>query len=923
MNSRYRKTLGIVKSTGLEEREILSNYRKKLKTDVENIDNINEAVLELMKSIVHPRFGLKISEKIFIDIVKGSNLSSKKMTLFMRGFKSITHKLMFDILKNKYGKTVGSHFERNECEITVDPMKLPSDRSGIPCKFPPMKMKVASSVQYIKFEFFGSSGCIFVFFYLKKIIENFLKNLPEKIEKLYSSPNSKSSKENSSENESGTDQDSPKISSDSSLTLSPVFRTNRNRNLIKTSPGNKETKEPNVKEAPNVMEAETKTSRQETTINPLKVEIDTSSEEASNDETPKSKEAVSSEVNNETTMNVEEQEIIEVEKEIATEEVNVVSSKKEPIKKIEFQLLDCAVCALIRITQNINQLVEPTNLSFEIQCSCLCLRAKDTTGDFISKSVEMICKTDLVNVDSMPQLRENLQKIILNFIPEGASIFYCRLLRSLETMQPLERDRLVVFLREILDFCLESEFENCMYKDKQARRSLFQYLETTGSYFAFQSVVESLFKMFQHGVDVAKFLPEKLRYIIGLFQSAKHIEDFISYHDVIGEISRGIISDVYNRKFIDYIKLSRKFFKVDEERLEITFDNYLYIDKVNSRVFHFLDLGGEVYSEPIDFDNLVYVQNNKLISSRKWDFCVEDDENISENLLKEGKEESRKKEKKIDVREKPNACFESEKFYENDEGDDSIDEGSTDLQTVATTIVIKRDEVLEYFDTRKRKFVPGSCGADWPRMYNSPCCVVCGYNYIQLIGTQQRFGNFGQLKGVCKICKGLHVYKVKESPFVETVVGGDLQYTAVKDMEVKVTVTGHFNTNDEGYPDITNPVHDIKKPSGVHLKGEERKKLGKRAAEIGVKEAYMEQLGAADIDQLKAGNTSSVRSIPVIKMARKEKEQKETGGMNFYQSIMHVFETQQDDVSPNFEATSNSKKFPGLIRQVSKMKKHP
>ena len=45
---------------------------------------------------------------------------------------------MFDILKNKYGKTVGSHFERNECVITVDPIKLPGDRSGIQCKFPAM-----------------------------------------------------------------------------------------------------------------------------------------------------------------------------------------------------------------------------------------------------------------------------------------------------------------------------------------------------------------------------------------------------------------------------------------------------------------------------------------------------------------------------------------------------------------------------------------------------------------------------------------------------------------------------------------------------------------------------------------------------------------------------------------------------------------
>ena len=55
-------------------------------------------------------------------------------------------------------------------------------------------------------------------------------------------------------------------------------------------------------------------------------------------------------------------------------------------------------------------------------------------------------------------------------------------------------------------------------------------------------------------------------------------------------------------------------------------------------------------------------------------------------------------------------------------------------------------------------------------------------------------------------------------------------------------------------------------------------------------------------------------------MARKEKEQKEAGGLNFYQSVMHVFEAQQDDVSPNFEATTHNKKLPGIIRKVLKMK---
>ena len=144
MNSTYRRTLGIFKSAGLGEREILLNYRKKVKSDPENLVNINEAALELMKCIVKPRFDVKCSEKIFHGMVDGSISSNRKIVLFFTGFKTLCHKQMFDILKKKYGKQVGSHFERNECEITVDPITLPNDRSGLPCKFPSMKTILAA-----------------------------------------------------------------------------------------------------------------------------------------------------------------------------------------------------------------------------------------------------------------------------------------------------------------------------------------------------------------------------------------------------------------------------------------------------------------------------------------------------------------------------------------------------------------------------------------------------------------------------------------------------------------------------------------------------------------------------------------------------------------------------------------------------------
>ena len=659
MNSTYRRTLGIFKTTGLGESEILLNYRKKIKSDPENLGNINEAALELMKCIVKPRFDFKFSEKIFHGMVDGSISSSKKIVLFLTGFKTLCHKQMFDILKKKYGKQVGSHFERNECEITVDPITLPNDRSGLPCKFPSMKMIVTSSVPYLKFELYGNSGCVFVLFHLKKIIQTFVSKLPEKIEMCYSSP--KSSKENSSETDnSETDEDSVKVSSNSSP--SPVFRRAKKVNPVKTAIEIEQLEDLDVGETQKnqtknqeeqIQKAHTKTGTQECT----KMEKEPTNEETAKDASNNNTKAAK---NQEETRTPIIRKSTGIEKESTWEEIDIdiSMSKEDSTEKIELDIFDCADCALIRISESVHKLVEP-NFAVNMECSCLCLKVKDAMDNFVAKFVAIICKTEMVNVDSMPQLRENM-KIILHLEQKGASGFYCKALNALESVEPLEKDRLVVSLGAILEYCLDEEFGNVLYKDRQARRSLFQYLEATGSYFSFQSVVESFFKMFKHGVDVAKLLPQELKYIVGLFQSGQEmedLEDFITYHEFISDISRGLICDVYKRGFIDFIKLSKKLFKVDDERLEIFFDNYLYIDKVNSRAFHFLDLGGEVYSEPIHCDNLVYVQEDRIISSRKWDFCLADKSNAGDNMWKV-KELNKEAHRKTSG-DKTDVCFES------------------------------------------------------------------------------------------------------------------------------------------------------------------------------------------------------------------------------------------------------------------------
>ena len=894
MNSNSRKILGLLKSGEVGEREILVNFRKKLKSEPDNIEELNEAVFALMKGILKPRIGLKLSEEIFKDLVDGSIFLREKIVLCLKGFKTLCHQGFFDILKKKYGKMDGSRFEKNECEILFPYLTLPNDRSGIKQRFPAMKFKLTSSVPHLKFEIFVNSGCIYVFFYLKRFIETFLKNLPEEIDKCYRSPGS--DKEICIETDGSSMDDSKNLSTNDSKDLSaddlnasdrspsPIFKNRKKQVPITTT-----------------------------------VESDTDTETRNKTKLVEEPENTQEPTTATNTMNKTENE---------KQQENVKECSEKP------NSLDCVDCALIQISETMPNLVKQ-NLEINLECSYSCLKTKDALHDFVCKFCELVCKMDLLDSRSLPQFINNMKNILSDLIqkmPNGAPGFYCRVLRCMELVEPLERDRLAVCLGEILQFCLNAEFGQTLYSDKCARRNLFRYLETTGSYFSFQSVVESLFKMFKNNVDLEKLMPEKLKHIVELFQNAPSINDFITYHDFIGEVSRGLISDVYDRRFIDFTKLSRKLFKVDDESLEICFDHFLYIDKINARIFHFLDLNGEVYAEPIHFDHLVYVEEHNLISSNKWNFYLE--EKPIEEILQMRKEETgyAKDDCDDDIDQQDTENVKND-FGENLHGFDSLDsvgEGGSDkgtgnLQTVKTKITIKKDDVMEYWDGRpsakdKRQFNPGSCGQDWPRMYNSPCCVVCGYNYVRLVGSQKRFSNFGKLHGKCKICKGLHIYVIKESPFVETLVDGDIMYTAVKDMEVDVFVTGKFNMNDEGLPDVANPVHNVDNAAGLHLKGKQRQNMAKRAAEIGVKGAYMEQLENANIDELKFGNKTGIKSIPVIKMARREKEKKDAGGLTFYQSVMNVYKTQQNDISPNFEAISMKKKLPGFIRKVSNIK---
>ena len=119
--------------------------------------------------------------------------------------------------------------------------------------------------------------------------------------------------------------------------------------------------------------------------------------------------------------------------------------------------------------------------------------------------------------------------------------------------------------------------------------------------------------------------------------------------------------------------------------------------------------------------------------------------------------------------------------------------------------------------------------------------------------------------GNCTICNAKHTYEMSKNPFNETVgSNGRVEYTAIKDLEVKVSVAGSFYLKN-GSPDLRNPVHLIENCKGLDLRGEERRLLGMKASMEGATSVYREGMAYAQKHQIECHNRTSVPSLPVVK----------------------------------------------------------
>ena len=205
---------------------------------------------------------------------------------------------------------------------------------------------------------------------------------------------------------------------------------------------------------------------------------------------------------------------------------------------------------------------------------------------------------------------------------------------------------------------------------------------------------------------------------------------------------------------------------------------------------------------------------------------------------------------------------------------------------------------------RERRFLSHKVSFDWPSFYKNCCVLSIHYNHASKFGSKKQFA-FAKIKGSCKICEATHCYNITDNPFIETVnEQGNISYVPAKDMIVDVLVEGIFHEDEEGYPDISNPVHPPQNIGFLHLKGEERQRMADIVSEKGLLATYEKQFAYINKDQIDHYNLTSVRNMNVLKTAAYEREKNLHAGETWYDSIRNTYLAMRKDFSPHYESNS-------------------
>ena len=153
-------------------------------------------------------------------------------------------------------------------------------------------------------------------------------------------------------------------------------------------------------------------------------------------------------------------------------------------------------------------------------------------------------------------------------------------------------------------------FEEQLLKNKEAkRRNLTLFLYETGAISSIHAALNLFHKMHNAGVNILLVLPTFLSSVVDELLEVPPPQTNKSHHQSINEISRKFVQRILKERNIAVLKISNKLYI--PEKLEVFGDSFVYFDKNEKMLSHFLEIKDKINSNCIPLDHLMYDEKEK------------------------------------------------------------------------------------------------------------------------------------------------------------------------------------------------------------------------------------------------------------------------------------------------------------------------
>ena len=472
---------------------------------------------------------------------------------------------------------------------------------------------------------------------------------------------------------------------------------------------------------------------------------------------------------------------------------------------------NCPECVLINIANNITVLVSANDLKVHMQCDASCLRVKDSMEAIVDGFFNLVVDLKTLKLSTMALFKKNFRCLSRYVLSKagGSYTFFCRVIEKFMDLETQRKNRIIRLLNEITDICIDGNnvkaFEEKLLKSKDAKRSLTLFLYETGAISSIHAVLNLFYKLHKAGVNILLVLPTFLSSVVDELLEVPASETSKNHHQSINEISRKFVQRILKEQNIAVLKISNKIYI--PENLEVFGDSFVYFDKNEKMLSHFLEIKNKINSNCIPLDHLMYDEKENSLESDDWKFVLQSDwKPVRLEINKQSNLDTREDEQHSQSENDVNLS--GSDVGDLDSSFDSLKEKARNA-VIETAFYIEKDEVLKYWNPvslETRKFHAHLVGEEWPSRYKSVCCISLDYNRAKKYKSRKRNEKFAKVVGICTICNATHTYIIPENPFEEIVHKEGVEYIPKTGMLVDVEVCGKFFETDDK-PDIEKPLH--------------------------------------------------------------------------------------------------------------------